>query len=725
MNGYTGKILKLDLGRQETSTIPTARYEEWVGGHGIGSALFFDLVEDKTIDGFDPRNVVTIMTSPLTGSMAPGGSSRTEIQGIGVQTYPIGWFTRSNLGGRFGPMLKFAGWDGLVIVGKADKPIWIDIRNDQIHFREADPLWGLDTWETQKRIWKYVLGSDQFDDWFELGDTADSGRTTQRPAVMAIAPTGEKLSRVAAIIHDAGNAAGQGGFGAVWGSKNLKAISVIGTGSVAVADPAALLETRAWLKKNYLFNINNPAKIDNEHQLFGDVTARTTSSAGSSPVPVTFWQRRKKSRPQACLGCPAGCRSRHDIGLGNESQCVESLYYSYPDLKQNSQLWVKAACAVLESFLGEEVAFLFALLQGENSKAVYAAGDLCQKLAINAYELQRGIPYLRALHKKGVLGRGKAIETKLDFEAFGTIAFAEQLVQMIAQREDIGDALADGIFRAAQKWGRLEEDLASGLLLCPYWGLPEHYDPRFQVEWGYGSIMGDRDINEHDFNILFWIATIAKVQGKDPPVTAEEAATIYSEKMVPFEGDPRMLDYSEDNIYSMRFAKLVAWHRYYTRFWKQSVLFCDFLFPDFLNLLSEDKRGMLGEGEARLFAAVTGKQMSLVDGIALGRKIWNLDNAIWVLQGRHRDMIRFSKYIYDVPTDTSCYMPGIEDGKWVYLDMGGRRMDDARFEEWKTKFYTLEGWDVASGWPTRAALEARGLKHVADELEAKGRLGKA
>ena len=123
MNGYAGNILKVNLSSGEISSIPTERYESWVGGHGMGSALFWDHVKDKSIDGFDPANVVTIMTSPLCGTLAPAASARTEVQGIGVQSYPIGWFTRSNFGGRFSSMLKFAGWDGIVIQGRAEQPV--------------------------------------------------------------------------------------------------------------------------------------------------------------------------------------------------------------------------------------------------------------------------------------------------------------------------------------------------------------------------------------------------------------------------------------------------------------------------------------------------------------------------------------------------------------------------------------------------------------------------
>jgi aldehyde:ferredoxin oxidoreductase len=188
MNGHAGKILRLNLSTREITTIDTRRYEQWVGGHGMGTAIFWDLMQDKAIDGFDPRNVITIMTSPLSGTLAPGASARTEVQGIGVQSYPIGWYTRSNFGGRFGPMLKFAGWDGIVIEGQADRPVWFDVRNGDVEIRDASSLWGLDTWQTQEAIWGEVMGSGKSDGWTPLGQVNDGSRTTQRPAVLTIGP---------------------------------------------------------------------------------------------------------------------------------------------------------------------------------------------------------------------------------------------------------------------------------------------------------------------------------------------------------------------------------------------------------------------------------------------------------------------------------------------------------------------------------------------------------
>ena len=319
MNGYTGKMLRINLSDRKTSTIDTAAYEQWGGGHGIGSAIFFDLVKDKTIDGFDPANVVTIMTSPLTGSMAPGAGSRTEMQGIGVQSSPIGWFTRSNFGGRFGAMLKYAGWDGVVIEGVADKPVWVDIRNDSVQIKDASSLWGLDTWKTQSVIWQEVSGKTDFTDWFEAGGAGSWKRSTQRPAVLCIGQAGENKGRIASITHDAGNGAGQGGFGGAWGTKNLKAISVIGTGSVKVADPKGLIDARMWAMKNYAFDMGKP------HQ----AVAMYRGTFGAPPRYLGDTEIPAASRPQGCIGCHAGCRTRNETGEGNESNCFEGVYYAW------------------------------------------------------------------------------------------------------------------------------------------------------------------------------------------------------------------------------------------------------------------------------------------------------------------------------------------------------------------------------------------------------------
>jgi aldehyde:ferredoxin oxidoreductase len=171
-------------------------------------------------------------------------------------------------------------------------------------------------------------------------------------------------------------------------------------------------------------------------------------------------------------------------------------------------------------------------------------------------------------------------------------------------------------------------------------------------------------------------------------------------------------------------------------------MFCDFRWPDFLNQYAPGKIGSTGLAEPKFLNAVTGKNLTFRDGMKLGQKIWNLDHAIWTLQGRHRDMVHFAEYIYrnkSVGVEGPVLgLTGRKNGKWVYFNALGRRMIKSKFEEFKTRFYKLQGWDTESGFPKyklqgwdtesgfpkRSTLQDHGLSRVADELEQHQKLGK-
>jgi aldehyde:ferredoxin oxidoreductase len=683
--GYTGKILKIDLTKKSVSVIDTEKYEQWGGGHGIGSAVFWDLCPDKTVDGYDPRNVVTVMTSPLSGTLAPGVSGRTEVQGIGVQGYPVGWFTRSNFGGRFCGMLKSAGWDGIAIEGAADAPVWVNIINDKVTIEDAGKLWGLDTWQTQQEIWKGVTGSAESKEWMSVADA----RTTQKPAILCIGPAGENRVRSASLIHEAGNGAGQGGFGAVWGSKNLKAISVQGTGSVKIADPKALMDARSWLEK-YFSYAENPMFV-----------------------------------PAGCAGCLKLCSQRNQK-YGNGSSCADAFWYT-----------------------GEMGGVA---IPPEDSAL---ACDIAQKHGINICDLVAYVQkfahggYLLELYNMGILGPGKAIDSApLPWDKLGSIEFAEALVKAISYRQGIGNDLAEGPSRAAEKWGRLEEDLADGRLALSQWGYVWHWSLP-GVDWPYGSVLGDRDISEHDFE--FHVVDGQSPEGEGFERKRPSGVDIYvadrsvesfmelmASKTIPYTGDPLMFNYAwqgadgskmaqalENGIYSRHKAKQIAWHRHYTRYWKQSILYCDWMYSNFTSSIGPDHDGFTPEAEPRFLNAVTGKNQTFAEGMEAGRRIWNLDRAIWILQGRHRDMEKPGKYLFKPGASSPFPVPLYLDGEWKIgepqMDMC---LDEKGVEQFKTHFYEFEGWDESTGWPSRGTLEDLKLKEVADELDKAGKLGK-
>jgi len=703
--GYAGKILRLDLATKAATAIPTEKYRRWGGGHGMGAALFWDLCKDKTItDGRHQANVCCVMTSPLNGTIVPSAGGRCEVVGVGVGMYPISWFTRSGFGGRFSTMLKHAGWDGIVIEGKAEKPVWIDIRNDRVIFRDASGLWGKDTWTTQKEIWQMVgVPRGTKTAWQELArldkdkkSAKDEGRFTQKPAVLTIGPAGENQTAHACLIHDAGNGAGQGGFGAVWGSKNLKAISVLGTGSIRVADAKSLIRARMVTKEKYVASSERP-------------DFRAWTRLGTLPKPIIqVPPPTKDRRPQSCQGCINGCRTRYNVGYGNESACQETAWYG-------------------------PYARKVAKNAAENTEINLKAADIVQQYGFNSFVFQTGLHWLEHLYEEGVLGPGRKIPSELPWKEIGTLNFAEKLVHALSTKTDIGKDMADGWVQAAIRWGR-EKDLETGALQFSYWGWPEHgYDPRAELEWGYGSIMGDRDTNTHCFNQIFTSVSAAFAFAMPIRIEAEEMVNLHARKLSPYaKGRPEVLDFSDGNMYSEAVAQLVRWQQHYCRFWKQSALFCDLKWPDFYNTNTPDLQGATASpdaGEQVFWNAVTGDKLSFEDGIELGRRIWNLDNAIWVLQGRHRDMVHFAPYVYQTKFEKGELFPFYmwpcrdEKGEWKYTDLMGRALDKGKFEEWKTTFYRLEGWNRKTGWPKRSTLEKMDMTFVADALQAAKRLG--
>ncbi|MDR3605515.1 MAG: aldehyde ferredoxin oxidoreductase family protein [Syntrophaceae bacterium] len=218
MYGWAGKILKIDLGSGAFTTEPTEAYiEDYIGGRGIGVRLIYDNYVPGT-DPLDPGNPLIFSTGPLTGTAMPG-SGRVDVTALSPMS---NLRAKSNFGAYWGPELKYAGYDHVVIVGKADKPCYILINEGKVEILSAEHLWGKDTHETQKAIQD------------ELGDPEIK--------IVCIGPGGEKLVRFACIITETGDAAGRTGMGAVMGSKNLKAVAVRARGAVKVARPQELLD---------------------------------------------------------------------------------------------------------------------------------------------------------------------------------------------------------------------------------------------------------------------------------------------------------------------------------------------------------------------------------------------------------------------------------------------------------------------------------------------------
>ncbi|MCX8191358.1 MAG: aldehyde ferredoxin oxidoreductase, partial [Nitrososphaerales archaeon] len=203
-NGYVGKIARIDLSKSiiREERIPDSILRMYIGGSGLGAKILYDETGAGT-DPFSPENRLIFMTGPLTGTKVPL-SGRHQV----VSKSPLtGIYGEADVGGFWGAELKKAGYDGLIIQGKAEKPTYIWICDGSITLRNAEHLWGMDTYDLDEVLKKETDG---------------------KAVVASIGPAGERLARIAAIMHDGkdARAAGRCGLGAVMGSKNLKAIVV-------------------------------------------------------------------------------------------------------------------------------------------------------------------------------------------------------------------------------------------------------------------------------------------------------------------------------------------------------------------------------------------------------------------------------------------------------------------------------------------------------------------
>jgi aldehyde:ferredoxin oxidoreductase len=676
-NGYAGKIVRVNLTTKAISTIDTAKYQEFGGGYGIGTAIFWDLAvapgQWDLKNGYDPRSVLVLMSGPLAATGVPG-AGRTSVCGVSPEVYPAHCFYRANFGGRFATMLKLAGWDGIVLEGKAERPVWINIINDKVTIEDAKSLWGLNTFETQDKIVSMVGGRTRFgDEWQQIGEAY----TTARPQIVCIGPVGEAVSSIAALVHGSGVTARTGGYAGVFGSKNLKAISVTGTGRIKPADPKGIVETRLWHQHNF---------------------PRNPVQAGTA----------------SCMPCVNNDRKRNSV-YGGESMCADSQWFM-KDQMRAADIAVKWGISTWGAQFG-----------GVFTVDVPGAPALFNKKVPDAPGLGW---YIKYLYDLGVLGPGKKIDSSpLAMEQWGDLIFREDFCNAVAKRIGIGDALAEGTLEAAKRWGRLEEDANSGALRFPAWGSVFHWSLP-GVEWAYGSLLGAGDVVWHGFKLG---PNVGLRGGATQSYTVEKLLELMSAKTIPYTGDPYMFSYAwqgeearKTGIYSEHKAKQVAWTRHYATFWNESMAFCEMALPVFINALTPDFNGPTPDAEIRYYQAVTGNKNTFADTIEIGRKIWNLERAIRVMQGRHRDQEKFFPFVYKPGASLVTQNGGepvYQNGKWSWQPLSDLYLDEAGVELFKTNFYKLEGWDVSTGWPTRKTLQELSLNKVAETLAAKQRLG--
>ncbi len=449
--GYSSRILKINLTTRTIikEEVPEQYLKEYLGGLGLGARLYYDLVPPD-VEPLSPENVVFLMTGPVQSTLIPGSG-----RGLLISKSPLtNRFFSSNFGGYLTRELKEAGYDGVVITGKSDEPLYLVIDDDNVELRSASRLWGMKTYEVQEEI------KD------ELGD--------KKYQVACIGPAGENLVRISAVIHDI-HAAGRGGIAAVLGYKKLKAIAVRGSKKVEVAYPDEIVVFFREISKKarnhpFLVKYGTTAVMDTVNKLGGLGTRnwQTEVFEGASKISGQTTIPNHKVKDVACAFCPIGCAKIQEIREG-----------------KYAGIWAK----------GPEYETLYSLgsmVSVDDFPTVVAAARSCDELGLDTISTGVTIAFAMEAYEKGVLSKEECDGLEL---RFGNGDILVELIERIGYRKGwLGNLLADGVLRASKIIGCGSQTYAmhfKGLELAGH-------SPRAVKAWTLGYSVGWRGGSHHD-----------------------------------------------------------------------------------------------------------------------------------------------------------------------------------------------------------------------------------
>ncbi len=418
MKGWIGKILRVNLTKGEWKVEELDRNiaEKFVGGRGLGSKILYDEVDPK-IDPLSPDNKLILATGPLTGTSASAAGRYMAI----TKSPLTGTIACSNSGGHFGAELKFAGFDLIVIEGKAKEPVYLYVEDGKAELRSAIHLWGKNTHEATDQI---------------LSETDMEAR------VACIGPAGEKLVRFACIINDKHRATGRSGVGAVMGSKNLKAVAVKGSGSVTIADKEAFrkvtLEGFQKIKANPVTSQGLPtygtAILINVINQSGILPTRNFQEGvfeGAEKISGETIAEKILVRNRACFACPMAC--------GRVVRVTNPKYECFSEGPEYESDWALGACCGVD-----------------NIDAIGKANYLCDILGIDPISAGVTIACGMELFERGIVSKSE-VGRSLNF---GDPDAMVEMVRAIGYREGFGDALAEGSYRLAERYGHPEYSMS-------------------------------------------------------------------------------------------------------------------------------------------------------------------------------------------------------------------------------------------------------------------------
>ncbi|HID27002.1 MAG TPA: aldehyde ferredoxin oxidoreductase [Methanosarcinales archaeon] len=430
MMSYVNKILQVDLTKETTSVREFPKeLKQYIGGRGLGVKLVYD--NGANIDPLSPENIMVFATGPLTGTRAPESGRYCVVS----KSPATGTVFDSNSGGTWGSELKFAGFDVVVIKGKAKNPVYLWINDGSAEIKSASEVWGKDVFETTDTLVE------------EVGD--------KKAKVACIGLGGEKLANIAAIMNDKARAAGRGGLGAVMGSKNLKAIVVRGHNRPEIANPdlfdSAVKESMETIKNNDVTGKGLPSygtavlvNIINEAGILPTRNFQTGVFENAYDISGESMAENLLDRKRACWGCIIGCgrgtsikegKYKGESGEGPEYETVWSL---------------GAQCGV------------------KDLNAITKANYLCNQYGIDTISAGSICGVVMEMYEKG-----KITEKEIGFRAnFGDASALVNLVELMCKGSGFGVDMVKGSRLLTEKYGAPELAMQVKGLELPA------YDPR-------------------------------------------------------------------------------------------------------------------------------------------------------------------------------------------------------------------------------------------------------
>lgn len=411
MYGYIGKLLRVNLSSQDVqiNDLNEEDIRKFIGGVGLATKIIYEEVSPETL-AFDSENKLILMTGPLTGTFVPG-TGRYVVCAKSPSTNAWG---EAHAGGFWARELKRTGYDGVIIEGKSEKPVYLWISNGEVEINNADSLWGMGCLETEESLRK------------ELGKDVK---------VASIGPAGEKLVRFASILNDEGRAAGRCGMGAVMGSKLLKAIAVRGTNEIQIYDPNRI---KKYIRRIYPQIMSSPTTqiqasygTDGEFLTFheyGDVPIKHFTMGdwkGIDKLSGEVYNKTIVKDSRACWNCPIACWRYVKIEEGP---------FAGLELKRGPEY--------------ETIAALGSLLLNDRLDVVAKANQLCNYYGMDTISTGVCIGFAMECYEKGLIRKeGLNLKWKDPRVILG-------LIEMIGKRKGFGNILAEGVKRASKKIGK-------------------------------------------------------------------------------------------------------------------------------------------------------------------------------------------------------------------------------------------------------------------------------